>query len=399
MHILITVNAAWNLANFRRSLIEKLIADGHQVTALAPLDEHAAKLREIGCRFVPLEMDVKGLAPHRDLGLVLRFWRHFRRERPDAILSFTIKNNIYGAFAAGALGIPFMPTITGLGTAFLSGALLERVAERLYRTAFRNAEQVFFQNKDDRAFFLERRLVAPEKARLVAGSGIDLKHFVPTAMRDSGSAPGFLMIGRVLRDKGVCEYVEAARMVKERYPEATFTLLGRLDAKNRTAIDAATVRAWEDAGILSHQGHTPDVRPQIGEAACLVLPSYREGTPRTLLEGAAMARPVITTDVPGCREVVEDGRTGLLCNVGSAESLRDAMIRFIELPHGTRVAMGQAGRAMMERQFDEGSVIDAYRECLARVQGRHGEADLIRLEAECRSVPTFAEAAESKAGG
>lgn len=367
MHVLITVNASWNVANFRRGLIEALLDDGHRVTVLAPIDEHSQQLVEMGCRFVPLEMEVKGLSPRRDIGLALRFLRHFRRERPDLIFSYTIKNNIFGAFAARMLGIPFVPTITGLGTAFLSGPLLQRLAESLYRLAFRSVPEVFFQNSDDRNFFLERRLITEDKALLVAGSGVDLARFSMSKIVDSGPAATFLMIGRVLRDKGILEYVEAARLVRAKYPRAHFIVLGRLDAKNRTAILAETVKKWVDEEIITHIDYTDDVRPIIAKADCIVLPSYREGTPRTLLEGAAMGRPIITTDVPGCRQVVDDGRTGFLCEARSVDSLRDAIMKFMELPYCKRIGMGRAGRTKVEREFDEINVVDAYRQTVDRI--------------------------------
>ncbi len=373
MHVLITVNASWNVANFRRGLIEALLADGHRITVLAPIDEHSQQLVEMGCRFIPLEMKVQGLSPPRDMGLLLRFLRHFRRERPDMVFSYTIKNNIFGALAARMLGIPFVPTITGLGTAFLSGPLLQGLAEFLYRISFRSVREVFFQNSDDRDFFLERGLITKDKALLVGGSGADLAHFSMSEIADSGRGVTFLMIGRVLRDKGVLEYINAARLVKKDYPRAHFMLLGKVGADNRSAISAETVKEWVDEGIVCHIDYTDDVRPVIAKAECVVLPSYREGAPRTLLEGAAMGRPIITTDVPGCRQVVEDGRTGFLCEARSSKSLRDAMVRFIKLSHRRRVEMGRAGREKIERQFSERAVIDAYRQSLTRiVGGSHG---------------------------
>lgn len=367
MHILITVNACWNVANFRRGLIKALLADGHRITVLAPRDEFSGQLAEMGCRVIPLKMDRKGISPSRDIGLVMRFLGHFRRERPDVILSYTIKNNIYGAFAARVLRIPFVPTVTGLGTAFLSGAILQYLAEILYRAAFSTAATVFFQNSDDFDFFVERGLVRRDQARLVAGSGIDLRRFTPSEVSNSGEAATFVMIGRILRDKGVIEYIEAARMIRERYSRASFLLLGRLDAENRGAIAREKVQEWQRDGTVSHLESVADVRPFIRDADCVVLPSYREGAPRTLLEASAMGRPVIASDVPGCRAVVENGVTGLLCDARSAESLRDALSNFIELPYLRRVEMGRAGRAKMEREFDEIGVIDVYRQAIGNI--------------------------------
>jgi glycosyltransferase involved in cell wall biosynthesis len=367
MHLLMTVNASWNIWNFRRPLVEALIADGHRITVLAPTDESVPDLERLGCRFIPLTMSVKGLNPLQDFRLQLRFARHFRQERPDAVLSFTIKNNIFGARASASLGLPFIPNVTGLGTAFLSGKLLQTVTESLYRPTFAKLPVVFFQNEDDRALFVERRLIRPDQARLLPGSGIDLQRFSPTEMPGETEPPVFLMIARLLRDKGVVEFVDAARQVKAQFPTARFQLLGAIGAENRAAIDRDTVEAWVKEGVVEYLGTQPDVRPAISAAACVVLPSYREGAPRTLIEAAAMGRPVITTDVPGCRSVVDKDLSGFLCEVRSADSLARAMERFLTLPIGVRAKMGAAGRVKMEREFDQSKVIAAYKEAIDRV--------------------------------
>jgi glycosyltransferase involved in cell wall biosynthesis len=365
MHILITVNAAWNVLNFRRPIVAAMIADGHRVTVLAPHDDSVAALEGLGCKVLPLEMSVKGLNPLQDIKLIGRMRKVFRAEKPDAIFSYTIKNNIFGALAARPLGIPFIPNVTGLGTAFLSGGFLLHIAEGLYRRAFRNLDVIFFQNEDDRDLFLERRLVTQQQARLLPGSGIDLTHFAATDYPPESDASVFLMIARLLRDKGVLEYVAAARKVKSEHPHARFQLLGAVDAANRTAIDAATVKSWQEEGVIEYLGTADDVRPHIAAAHCVVLPSYREGAPRTLIEAVAMARPLIATDVPGCRSVVEDGVTGYLCKVRDGDDLARSMDTFLALTRDERAQMGLAGRAKMAAHFDQAIVVEAYRNALA----------------------------------
>lgn len=373
MHILITVNAAWNLVNFRRGLIAALLRDGHQVTVLAPPDDALGRLYELGCATVALEMDKKGMSPFRDTLLALRFVRHFRTLRPDVVLSYTIKNNVFGAIAARFTGIPFLPNVTGLGTAFLSGSALQRLVERLYRVAFARVPVVFFQNSDDRDLFLQSGLVRPGQVRLLPGSGIDLTHFTPRPLPGTtDDSVTFLLIARVLRDKGVVEYAEAAAALRRDHPGARFLLLGPMGAENRTAIGPDVVRAWHDSGALFYLGARDDVRPEIAAADCVVLPSYREGMPRSLLEAGAMARPVVATDVPGCRHVVADGETGVLCCARDVESLRDAMARVIAMPPAAREAMGRAGRARMEEVYDEAHVISAYRAALVDIGGGGG---------------------------
>lgn len=371
MNVLITVNAAWNIWNFRRSLVATLIAAGHRVTVLAPPDGTVAELERAGCRFLPLEMDVRGLNPLSDLALMRRFRAIFRRERPDVVLGFTIKNNIFGAMAARAAGVPFIPNVTGLGTAFLSGGLLQRVAETLYRRAFGRVPVVFFQNDEDRDLFVGRGLVRAGQAQVLPGSGIDLDRFRFEPMPQNGiGSPVFLMVARLLRDKGVLEFVEAARRIRAERPMVRFQLLGPAGAENRSAIPVDDVQAWVAEGCVEYLGTKEDVRPYLRAADCVVLPSYREGAPRTLIEASALGRPVIATDVPGCRDVVEEGVTGFLCTVRSAESLTDAMRRYLDLSDAARAGMGAAARRKMERDYDEAHVLRAYMAAIRLVTGQ-----------------------------
>lgn len=377
MHILLTVNTAWNIWNFRRPVVQALLADGHRITVLAPPDDSVDDLQRLGCRFLPLEMNVKELNPLACVKLFSRFRDVFREEQPDIVLSYTLKTNIFGAMAARKLGVPFLPNVTGLGTAFLSGSLLQFVAESLYRHAFAKLPVVFFQNEDDRSLFITRRLVQGYQARLLPGSGIDLDHFALAPYPSEQTAPVFLMISRLLRDKGVVEFVEAARQVKAQVPEARFQLLGAVAAENRTAIEAATVQGWVDSGLVEYLGTTDDVRPYIARASCVVLPSYREGAPRTLIEAAAMARPAITTDVPGCRAVVEAGVTGLLCAPKDAGSLAETCARFVSLPLAAKAAMGLAGRHRMEKEYDQSIIVAQYREAITQALVASGKRTTI----------------------
>ena len=362
-----TANATWNIWNFRRPVVEALLADGNRVTVLAPLDDAVRDLEHLGCRVRPLAMSVKGLNPLEDLKLQCRFKRIFREEQPDVVLSYTIKNNIFGAQAARSVGVPFLPNVTGLGTAFLCGKLLQTVTEQLYRRSFSILTTVFLQNKDDHDLFIKRSLVRPDQAQLLPGSGIDLVRFAPAAMLPTEGAPVFLMIARLLRDKGVLEFVDAARKIRARHPKVRFQLLGAAGSENRSAIDNATVDAWVKEGVVEYLGTTKDVRPAIATASCVLLPSYREGAPRTLIEAAAMARPVISTNVPGCRAVVDHNVSGFLCDAHSTESLAAAIERFLSLSPEAQQAMGQFGRAKMEQKYDQSIVVDAYREAISRL--------------------------------
>lgn len=365
MHIAMTANAAWNILNFRLPILNALLGEGHNVTVVAPPDDSVTTLKTMGCRFVPLDMSVKGLNPLEGVRLIRSFTAIFSQLRPDVALSYTIKNNIFGAIAAQFSRVPFIPNVTGLGTAFLSGRLLQTVAEGLYRRAFGTLPVIFFQNEDDLDLFVCRGLVQSGQARVLPGSGIDLDRFAAVAYPAAENPPLFLMIARVLRDKGVVEFVEAAQKVKMAAPHVRFQLLGAVDTENRSAISAAKVHSWMADGAIEYLGSTDDVRPYITAAHCVVLPSYREGAPRTLIEAAAMARPIIATDVPGCRAVVDRDISGFLCAARSADDLTAAVVRFLDMPHSAKIEMGLAGRAKMAREFDEAIVVSAYREAIA----------------------------------
>ena len=367
--LVLSINASWNVLNFRRGLVDDWLEAGWRVVAMTPADTYASRLAEIGVEHVPIAIDSAGLSPVRDLGLLLSYRRRLRQLRPDAFLGFTAKPNIYGSLAAHSLGIPVINNISGLGTAFMKDGPLRWIVERLYRLALRRSATVFFQNEEDRQLFIDRGLVRATKARLLAGSGVDLAHFAP---RPGDRPPGpftFLLAGRLLWQKGVGEYVEAARLVRREAPEARFQLLGFLEAANVSAVGLHHVDSWRAEGLIDYLGETDDVRPHIAAADCLVLPSYREGLPRSLLEGAAMAKPLIASDVPGCRHMVEHGVNGLLCKVRDAGALAEAMLAMLQLDDLGRAEMGAAGRRRVERDFGEERVIEAYRRALDDATG------------------------------
>jgi glycosyltransferase involved in cell wall biosynthesis len=319
-------------------------------------------MQALGVERIPIRIDRSGANPLADLRLIARYRGLLKRLRPAAYLGYTIKPNVYGSFAAASLGIPALPNVSGLGTAFIGGGPLQQIVVRLYRIGFARASVVFFQNDEDRQLFVDRRIVRPEQARVLPGSGVDLERFTPSPAADG--APVFLLVGRLLRDKGVNEFVEAARLVRAKLPQARFQLLGPIDEGNRTAIGRAQLESWVAEGIVEYLGTTDDVRPFIAGSSAVVLPSYREGLPRSLLEAAAMARPLIATDAPGCRDVVEDGVNGYLCAVRDSGSLADAMLRFADLPLKRRLAMGESARRKVQERFNEERVVDTYLEVL-----------------------------------
>lgn len=366
--IVISINTAWNIYHFRSGLIRALIEHGYQVIALAPRDGYEARLEAMGCRFIALPMDNHGTNPAKDLALLRGYYRILRAERPLALCSYTIKPNVYGSLAASALGIPVINNIAGLGATFINQSLVTRLVRLLYRLALRQSHRVFFQNRDDRELFIQAGLAPSDRTDCLPGSGMDLARFRPAPLpEEADGAFRFLMIARLLKDKGVLEFAEAARIAKRHFPLARFQLAGSHDAGNPNAIPASTLAQWRDQGLLEQLGQVEDVRPHIAAAHCVVLPSYREGTPRSLLEAAAMARPLIATDAVGCREVVEHGVNGLLCRVRDSADLAAAMQQMMTLPRQRRIDMGAAGRSRLETRFDEKIVIGKYLDAIGQV--------------------------------
>ena len=361
--VAVAANNASNIVTFRQGLIRGLSAAGYDPVVIAATDAAAeARMQALGVERIQVDLDRSGLNPIADLALLLEYRRILKRVSPAAVLGFTIKPNIYGCIAARSLGIPAMPNISGLGTAFLMGGPLKVLVTSMYRFAFRRCPVVFFQNPDDLELFVGDRIVRRSQARLVPGSGIDLERFAPAPLPPG--TPRFLLIARLLRDKGICEYVEAARVLRAEQAEARFQLLGPIDTGNRSAIRQGELDRWIAEGTIEYLGSAEDVRPHIAAASAIVLPSYREGLPRSLLEGAAMARPLIATDVPGCRELVEPGVNGLLCDVRSANSLVAAMRALIMSPFEERTKMGLASRKLVEERFSEQRVVQAYLDAL-----------------------------------
>jgi len=370
MKIVISLNTSWNLVNFRSGLIRALVAAGHDVVAVAPFDNHASGLKTLGCRYVPLHMDNGGTNPVKDALLTWRYLRLFACEYPDVYLGYTVKPNVYGSLVAHMLHIPVINNIAGLGAVFIKDGWLVRVVRWLYRMALKRSAKVFFQNDDDRKLFISGGLVRAEVTELLPGSGIDLNRFTPAltpAVQDVNSKFRFLMVARMLHDKGVGEFVEAATMLRDHWPQVEWCLLGFLEVENPSAISQSQIDTWVQQGVVRYLGVRDDVRDEIAAADCVVLPSYREGTPRSLLEAAAMARPIITTDAVGCREVVEDGLNGLICEARNSSDLAAKMQAMLKLPVSQRIEMGLRGRQKMEQSFDENIVIGKYMDAINEV--------------------------------
>jgi len=368
--IIVTANSSWNIVNFREGIVLELISNGFEVVIVSPRDEFVPRLLDLGCYYININIDKKGVNPINDLYLLFQYLKIFYKERPDIVLSYTAKPNIYSSIAAGIYEIPVINNISGLGTAFIRGGLLGTIVSFLYRVSLRKSKCVFFQNNDDKILFLNKSLATENQVDILPGSGVNLEYYQPLNSNIINKNQGefvFLLITRLIWDKGIQEYVDAARLIKKYSSKVKFQILGFLDVDNQTAVLHSDVDTWVEEGIIQYLGKTDDVRPFINSSDCVVLPSYREGTPKILLEAAAMGKPIIATNVEGCKDVVDDGVNGYLCNVRDANDLSKKMKIMINIASKDVEIMGLMGRQKMEREFDEKIVINKYISAVGKI--------------------------------
>ncbi len=353
--VLVLGSFAESLIVFRGHLLQAMLAKGHEVFACAPdaSVQVQQQLRQIGVLYRHAPVDRTGLNPINDLYMIWRLILLFRHIRPTTVLSYTIKPVLYGSLAAKLTGVPrSYSIITGLGYAFMQDDKKRRwlnwLVRTLYRLILKTNRVVFFQNLDDCDTFRQMGLLSHDAQTIVLhGSGVDLDYYASAPFPEKMS---FLLIARFLKDKGLCEYVDAARLIKQRYPDIAFRLVGWLD-ENPASISQQELDAWIHEGVIEYLGKLSDVRPAIAASSVYVLPSYREGTPRTVLEAMAMGRPIITTDAPGCRETVKDGENGFLIPVKDVSALVAAMERFIQSPELIK-SMGKVSRKIAVEKYD-----------------------------------------------
>ncbi len=394
--ITLSANTSWYLFNFRASTIRALVGAGHRVVCLSPPDDYGPRLPSLGCEWQPLPMDNAGTHPGRDLALLGRFLRHYARLRPAVAFHFTIKNNVYGTWAARALGVAAVNNVSGLGTAFIRPGAVAAVVRALYRLSQPLAYRVFCQNTEDFELLRARRLVPADRLALLPGSGVDLQRFHPglrvrggqraKADRISGNespsekqvlddkpAPlRLLYAGRMLADKGLHELIAAVDRLNAQGVRCELSLCGFAGAENVSAISEEVLKLWAQRPGVRWLGPSDDMPGIYAQADAVVLPSYREGMPRSLLEAAAMGLPAVATDVPGCRHIVTHGVNGLLCAARSADALHGALEQLIAMSAVELEAMGAAGRARVEAEFDEQQVVRAALDVVEGVLGQPG---------------------------
>jgi len=359
--IAIVANATWNIYNFRLNVLDVLLANNFEVYVIAPVDKYIFYKEDFPeVVHVPVKNLVRdGTNPVKEFFLIYEFVSIYKKINPDIILHYTIKPNIYGGIAAGILKIPSIAVVTGLGYAFIHRGIIQTVTRLLYRFSSKYHNKIIFENIDDLELFKKSKLIKAEKGISIKGCGVDIEYFSPIVKNGKNKNKIiFTFIGRLLYDKGVVEYVEAAKIVKKDYENAEFWLIGEIDKSNPAMVKEEDLINWVKNKTVIYHGFKQDIKRFISKSDCIVLPSYREGMPRTILEGLAMAKPVIATNTAGCREVIEEGKNGYLVPIKEINALAIAMKRIIDISEEGRIDIGNYGREKAIREFDDNLIAD-----------------------------------------
>jgi glycosyltransferase involved in cell wall biosynthesis len=359
--VVITANTSWYLYNFRKNTILAILAAGHRVIVIAPCDEYTESLKELGAEYHHIYIDQSGTNPLKDLMTLISFIILYYKIRPNFVFNFTTKNNIYSTIAAAIFSSKSVNNIAGLGTVFIKENIIAKVTRFLYKISQPKAHVIFFQNYEDLKLFNDYNLAPAVDFLRIPGSGVDLSRFNITSSENDGRIL-FLLMARLLHDKGISHYVEAARMLKSTYGEIVeFRLIGFLDIDKPNAVSQKELDSWVREGVVNYLGVSNSVEKEISQVDCVVLPSfYREGVPKSLLEACAMGKPIVTTDNVGCRDVVDDGINGYLCLPRDTKSLISKLDLIINHTHDQRLKMGLQGRIKVESEFDEKIIIKMY---------------------------------------
>ncbi|MFK8102559.1 MAG: glycosyltransferase family 4 protein [Saprospiraceae bacterium] len=363
-------NTSWSVYNFRLGLIRRLKELGYEVLVIAPKDSFSTKLISEGFSYINLYVDNYGTNPFQDFKTLRQLHKIYRKNKIDLIFHYTIKPNIYGSLAAAWCKIPSIAVTTGLGRLFVyKNPLVKFMATNFYRLAANLSKEVWFLNESDQTVFIEKKIVAPEKAFLLNSEGVNIQWFKPKRSQPRNTNKvKFLFAGRIIWDKGLAAFAEAAKAIKQSHPEATFQLLGFVDESNPNAVSIDQIERWQKEKIINYLGETSDVRPFLEEAGCLVFPSfYKEGISRILLEASSMAIPIITTNHVGCKEIVEDGFNGLLCEPQNSADLISKIGQFLGMSSAARHQLGLNGRKKVINEFDEELVIKQYLEVIGKL--------------------------------
>jgi galacturonosyltransferase len=353
--ILILANSASGLCSFRIELLERLVKDGYEVVVSVPNDDRVKDIQAVGARIMPTKIHSRSTNPFKDLHLLMHYLKLVKNENPDVVLTYTIKPNVYGGMAARLANVPYIVNITGLGTAVEKPGLLQKITVAMYKVAMKKASCIFFQNKGNEQFFASKN-IRNDVHRIIPGSGVNLDRFICRDYPQKNQPLRFVFISRIMKEKGIEEYIAAAKHFKALYPNMEFHILGRCEE-----VYELRLKEFQKLGIIIYHGVQKDVRPYIAQANCTIHPTfYPEGMSNVVLESAATGRPVITTRRYGCMEAIEDGVTGFLFEERNTEELITCIEKFIAMSHQERVAMGKAAHEKIEREFSRQIVVNAY---------------------------------------
>ncbi len=361
---MLVANETRSMVKFRYGLIKSLIKNNYEVYVISPYDDYVKEIENIGCKYIDIKVDNKGSNPFKDIKLTYDLYKIYNLVKPELIIHYTIKPNIYGSLSCLLSNIKCMSVIPGLGYAFINNNLISKIVKFLYKITLKIPTKVWFINEDDKELFLKLRLIDEIKVDVVNGEGINTDHFNFIERSSGDNKIKFLLIARILKDKGILEYVEASRILLRKYNNIEFQLLGPIYILNPSSISEQDVEKWHKDEIINYLGETNDVRSYIANSDCIVLPSYREGKGMTLVEAASMSKPIIATNVPGCRDVIDEGENGYLCEVKNSKSLANVMEKMLKLTKEERKEMGEKGRQKVKNELDENIVISKYLETI-----------------------------------
>lgn len=353
--VLILTNSINGLYNFRIELIKKLLDSGFEVIISSPKDAKGAFFSDMSCRVIDTPIERRGINPIRDFNLFVRYIKIISKIKPDIVLTYTIKPNVFGGLCCSLLKIPYIANVTGLGSSIVNKGFVRAISLSLYKLGLRKASKVFFQNSTNKNFFIDNKIIDTDNAKLIPGSGVNISHHFFEEYPPDDKHIRFLFIGRIMRDKGIDELFEAASVIKKSYLNTEFHFIGMKEEDYDDKLNSLA-----SASIIQYFGRQDDVHPFIKECHALINPSYHEGMSNVLLEAASTGRPVLASNIPGCVEAFEEGVSGYGFEARNVQSLVDTIIKFIKLPYEQKKAMGLAGRKKMEKEFDRNIVTNAY---------------------------------------
>lgn len=359
--VLVIVNHNMTIYNFRKELVERLIEEGYRVVVILPVTEETKKIADLGCEVIDVPVERRGTNPVHDFKLFLTYRKIVKKIRPDVVLTYTIKPNVYGGLAAGSLKIPYICTITGLGVAIEGGGILKKISLMLYKTGLFRVEKVFFQNAENRKVF-EEAGIGRGRYELVNGSGVNIEEFNRISFPDAEKPVEFVFISRVQKAKGIDHFLEMAEQIRKKYPDTVFHILGFCEEDYKARLEELTKK-----GVICYHGMLQDIRPILGRCQCLVHPSFHEGMSNVCMEAAAAGRVVIASNISGCREIVEEGITGFLVEPGNTPDLVRAVEQFLNLRYNKKMQMGENGRMKMRKEFNRKNVVLKYMEEIKKI--------------------------------